>query len=395
MPILVLLALVLLVGCGTGQGAPQAQYRLVPAFPALSFDEPLDLQSAPDGSGQLFVVEKGGRIRAFLNRADNTDSRLFLDLSGRVYDKGEGGLLGLAFHPAYSRNGHFFVYYTLANPRRVVISRFTRDASQSDVELKSERVILEVPYPDRYSNHNAGAMVFGPGDGLLYLGMGDGGGGGDPLGSGQDRKSLLGKILRIDVDRAAPGRHYAIPKDNPFVGNRAGWREEIWAWGLRNPWRISFDMTPSGQQRLWAADVGQNAMEEIDLIERGHNYGWNVMEGSRCYSPPSGCARDGLSLPVAEYGHDWGRSIIGGHVYRGRRLPDLVGQYLFADFISGRVGALIETRGHFTIREIARLSGRVPAVGRVGIAALGRDANGEIYAVDHIAGKLLRLEASE
>ncbi len=311
------------------------QFQLERAFPNLRFSRPLDLQAAPSDDRRLFVLEQAGIIRVFENAPAAQSSSVFLDIRDRVDDSGiEMGLLGLAFHPNYRQNGYFFVNYTAGNPLRTVVSRFQVSGSDSNkADPNSELVLLTFNQP--YGNHNGGQLAFGP-DGYLYIATGDGGSGGDPHGNSQNRKTLLGNILRIDVNRSAAGLNYAIPADNPFVGNNQGFREEIYAYGLRNPWRFSFDPVTGW---LWCADVGQNRLEEIDLIKKGGNYGWNIMEGSECFQT-NDCDRTGLELPIWEYDHSLGRSVTGGYVYRGRRVPELVGAYIYGDFVSGRIWAL-------------------------------------------------------
>ncbi len=311
------------------------QYGVERAFPYLVFTNPVGVYNAGDGSNQLFVVEQAGTIKVFENNASVRSAATFLDISGRVRSGGELGLLGLAFHPHFKDNGYFYVYYTADNPLRSVVSRFSvshRSSAQAD--KSSEAVIVQIGQP--FTNHKGGQIAFGP-DGYLYIGLGDGGGEGDPLGNGQNRSTLLGSILRIDVSAASGGLNYSIPHDNPFVGNTNGYREEIYAYGLRNPWRFSFDPIT---KRLWAGDVGQDRIEEIDIIENGKNYGWNIMEGSLCYSPSSGCNQTGLTLPIWEYDHSLGDAVTGGFVYRGSALPDLVGAYVYGDYGSGRIWAL-------------------------------------------------------
>lgn len=312
----------------------EKQFVVKDAFTGLTFKNPLDLQNAGDGSGRIFVVEQSGRIFIIANETDKKASQ-FLDLSGRIDDSGnEEGLLGLAFHPDFKNNGWFFVNYTGSNS--TVISRFTVNPQDSDIaDPGSEEIILTFSQP--FSNHNGGKLAFNPKDGYLYIGTGDGGGAGDPQGNGQNLKTLLGKILRIDIDKKDPGLNYSIPPDNPFKGNSESFREEIYAYGLRNPWRFSFD---SATNLLWAADVGQNKIEEIDIIQKGKNYGWNIMEGSYCYNPPSGCNAQGLELPLYEYQHPLGESITGGYVYNGEALPVLKGMYIYGDFVTGYIWAL-------------------------------------------------------
>ncbi len=326
---ILLTAFVLLFSCSSTPG----QIVLENAFPNLNFSRPVDLQNAGDGSNRIFVVEQAGIIKVFANDAGVSSASIFLDIRDRVDDSAnEEGLLGLAFHPDYENNGYFYVNYTADNPARTVIARYRVSASDSNTaDPNSELVMMEIDKP--FSNHNAGALAFGPNDGYLYITTGDGGSGGDPQNNGQNRATLLGSILRIDVDNAAGGLHYAIPDDNPFKGNSNGWREEIFAYGLRNPWRISFDPVTGW---LWAADVGQNAYEEIDIIESGKNYGWRIMEGLHCFNPPN-CDTTGLTLPIWEYDHSEGQSITGGYVYRGSEIPPIVGTYVYADYVSGKI----------------------------------------------------------
>ena len=293
--------------------APLARVRLEAAFPGLprgaAGSRPLFLTYPPDGTNRIVVVEQTGKVFILPNSPAARTASLFLDISAKVSTQvTEEGLLGLAFDPDYARTGAFFVYYSAAGPRRSVISHFTARANDPNTaDPSSEQVVMEVPQP--FANHNGGMLAFGP-DGYLYIGLGDGGSAGDPQGNGQSLRTLLGKILRIDV-RAA-NRAYAIPADNPFAGADApaGARGEIWAYGLRNPWRFSFDRATGD---LWAGDVGQNRREEIDLVRKGGNYGWNIMEGDGCFSPATGCNRAGLMAPVTAYGRDQG-------VLRNRRV---------------------------------------------------------------------------
>lgn len=348
-------------------GAQQLQLQI--AFPNLTFTRPVDLQHAGDGSNRIFVVEQAGVIRVFNNASSASSAGVFLDIRQKVNDAGnEEGLLGLAFHPGYESNGYFYVNYTAASPRRTVIARYRVSAADSNqADPNSETVLLEYAQP--YENHNGGAMAFGPHDGYLYIASGDGGSGGDPQGNGQDRATLLGKILRIDVDTSSGMRPYGIPPDNPFANNTSGYREEIFAYGLRNPWRMSFDAVTG---RLWVGDVGQNRREEIDLIINGGNYGWNRMEGNLCY--PSGntnCDMTGLIPPVWDYGRNLGNSITGGYVYRGGSVPQLAGAYVYADFGSGRIWSLHESNGRWA--DTLRVSSGL------GISSFGVDQNNELY----------------
>jgi len=310
---------------------------VVNAFPNLNFIRPLSIQDAGDGTERLFVVEQAGTISVFPGDPEVAERDIFLDIEGRVTDiSNEQGLLGLAFHPDYETNGYFYVNYTAPAPDRTVISRFSvSEDDENRANPASETVLLTYNQP--YGNHNGGHIAFGP-DGYLYIAAGDGGSGGDPENNGQDRGTLLGSILRIDVDSQENGNEYGIPDDNPFAGNDEGFREEIFAYGLRNPWRFSFDAETGD---IWAGDVGQNNLEEIDLIKKGLNYGWNIMEGKSCYPAGSDCSTEGLELPVFQYDHsDNNRSITGGYVYRGSDIPALVGYYIYADFVSGRIWAL-------------------------------------------------------
>ena len=306
-------------------------------------------------------------IRVFENSENTATSKVFLDISDRVLFGGEQGLLGLAFHPRYRQIRYFYVNYVADNPRRTIIARYSVTANDPDqADKNSELVLLEINQP--FSNHKGGQLAFGN-DGYLYIGLGDGGSAGDPLGNAQNRSSLLGKILRIDVDSPSAGRNYGIPAGNPFAGNTLGYREEIYAYGLRNPWRFSFD-PPTGM--LWVADVGQDQREEIDLVEKGKNYGWNIMEGSLCYTPPTGCNQIGLELPVWEYGRDEGISVIGGFVYRGSTLAGLYGAYVYGDYGSGKIWTLrYDGTGAFVNTLLVDTA--------LSITSFGLDENNELY----------------
>jgi len=346
----------------------QSSLQLQVAFNNLTFTRPVDLQHPGDGTDRIFVVEQAGVIKVFENNASVTNAPIFLDIQNRVNDSGnEEGLLGLAFHPDYKNNGYFYVNYTAIPPRRTVIGRYRVNPSNpNQADPNSELILLTFNQP--FENHNGGQLAFGA-DGFLYIATGDGGSGGDPQGNGQNLQTLLGKILRIDVNTAGAGRNYGIPSTNPFAGNTAGNREEIYAYGLRNPWRMSFDPVTKW---LWTADVGQQRREEIDIIESGKNYGWNRMEGTLCYPSGSPCDLPGLIKPIAEYGRTLGASVTGGYVYRGNKVPELAGAYVYGDFVSGRIWAL-------------RYDGVNPAVNTelldtsLGIASFGVDKNLELY----------------
>jgi glucose/arabinose dehydrogenase len=357
---------------------PLRVLRLERVFGGLAFPEILHLAYADDGTGRLLAVTQPGQV--FVFEPGDVSATVFLDITQRVNDTGsEEGLLGLAFDPDYAKNGYFYVYYSAAEPRRSVISRFEVSGDPDAADPASERILLEVAQP--FANHNGGHLAFGP-DGYLYIGLGDGGSGGDPFGNGQNRGVLLGKILRIDVRRVDETGNYVVPADNPFVG-QSGARPEVWAYGLRNPWRFNFDRLTGA---LWAADVGQNALEEVDIIRKGGNYGWNIMEGSQCFRDPDNeCNQSGLELPVAEYGHGDGCSVTGGYVYRGKRLPSLYGAYVYGDYCSGKISALRYADGRVTERLMVVL------VGSVAISGFGEDQDGEVYVLDHSGGGIYRL----
>lgn len=339
---------------------------------------PTFVTHAGDGSGRLFVLEKPGRIRVIKGGALLPEP--FLDISAIVGSSGnEQGLLGLAFHPEYERNGRFFVAYTAKDADNTVAEYRVSAASADRAEPGSARELLAVA--DQYPNHNGGMLAFGP-DGYLYISMGDGGSGGDPNGNGQNLGALLGKLLRIDVNSGDP---YGIPAANPFA-KQPGARPEIWAYGLRNPWRFSIDRETGD---LWIADVGQNKYEEVDFqpaqSKGGENYGWNVMEGDHCFRPASGCDESGKVKPVFEYDHGEGCSVTGGYVYRGKAIAGLAGRYLFTDYCSGnlwvtsRDGATFETAEH----------GELPE----SVSAFGEDEAGELYITVDREGAVYRLVA--
>lgn len=335
---------------------------------------PVQVTHAGDGSGRLFVVEQRGTLRVFQN--GQWISGFFLDIRGRVTAGGETGFLGVAFHPQFANNGKFYVNYTAPAPLRTVIAEYTVGATA--MLEASERQVLVVGQP--FSNHNGGQLAFGP-DEYLYIGLGDGGSGGDPQGNAQNLASLLGKMLRIDVNARDPGLEYAVPADNP------GWavpntRREIWAYGLRNPWRFSFDPVDG---TLYAGDVGQNSREEIDIIKKGLNYGWNQVEGDICFPPGASCNLALYEPPIIVHGHASGWfSITGGVVYRGSSFPALCGVYLYADYIGGFVRGLRydAASGIFEQRDL---------ITQTGISSFGYDESYEVYAVGHTNGTLFKL----
>jgi glucose/arabinose dehydrogenase len=342
-------------------------------------DAPLFATGAGDGTGRVFVVEQTGAVRVVVD--DELAAEPFLDISNLVIAGGEQGLLGLAFHPDYATNGRFFVDYTDTFGNTVVAEYRVSESDESRADAGSARILLTIDQP--FANHNGGALAFGL-DGYLYIATGDGGSAGDPLGNGQDLGSLLGKLLRIDVG-TGEGSAYSIPPDNPFV-DRSGARPEIWAFGLRNPWRFSFD-EPAGT--LWIADVGQDELEEVNRVSAdsgGLDYGWNAMEGPLCFQPPEGCKRSGRVRPLTWYSHSEGCSVTGGYVYRGRMFPLLRGVYLFSDYCSGTIWG-VKASGSGS-RPPTVLSG----TGR-SVSSFGVDEDGEIYITDIAAGELLHVTA--
>ena len=347
---------------------------------------PTEITHAGDASGRLFVTEQGGRIRVIRNGA--LLAQPFLDLSrgagGPVRAGGESGLLGLAFHPQYATNRQFYVYYTrdlAGDPAgsELVVARHRRSLANPDAaESGAGTIVIVVPHPQQ-GNHNGGKIAFGP-DGYLYIGTGDGGGGGDPFDNAQDLGSLLGKILRIDVDAGAP---YAIPASNPFVGNFAA-RPEVWAYGLRNPWKFTFDRATGD---LFIGDVGQNAWEEVDFEPAasggGRNYGWRVFEGMHCFNPPTACSLANHTPPVIEYPHTsaGGFSVTGGYRYRGSALPALGGYYIYGDYVSGRIWAASPGEA-WAPTQIATLPN---------LSTFGEDESGELYAANLVDGTIVRV----
>jgi glucose/arabinose dehydrogenase len=350
--------------------------------------------TAPAGDYErIFVVEQGGRILVVKNGI--LLGRAFLDVSGRIATGSERGLLGLAFHPDYARNGRFFVNYT--DPLgTTVVSEFRASSNPDLANAASERVLLRQAQP--YSNHNGGHLAFSPLDGKLYVGLGDGGSGGDPQNNAQNDATWLGKMLRIDVDAKDPGKEYAVPADNPFAG-RTSPLAEIWAKGLRNPWRYSFDRAKGD---LWIGDVGQGSWEEIDWraasSQGGENYGWRRMEGAHCYDPASGCQTSALTLPVLEYPHTSSPqrcSVTGGVVARGPSVPEIAGRYLFADYCSGELFSVLRLGAGVT--DARNHKGEwVPAGGRsIGnVTDIGEDARGDVYVADPAGGEVFRLAST-
>lgn len=348
----------------------QAEITLKQVVTGLS--HPVHLTHAGDGSGRLFVVEQEGTIRVI--QGGTLVPTPFLDISELVRSGGERGLLSVAFHPRYPENGFFYVNYTNRSGDTVV-ARYKVSANPSRGDPSTAVVLLTVPQP--YSNHNGGQLQFGP-DGYLYIGMGDGGSAGDPQGNAQNPNSLLGKMLRIDVN-VLP---YAIPKTNPFVGPGPP-LDEIWALGLRNPWRFSFDRKTGD---LYIADVGQDSWEEVDIqpadSRGGENYGWNIMEGVHCFSPRTDCPQAGLTMPVTTYATGKNCAITGGYVYRGQRIPGLTGTYIFGDYCSGRIWGLRKSDRGWAYTELLDTD--------LDITSFGEDEAGELY-VAHHGGAIYRI----
>jgi glucose/arabinose dehydrogenase len=344
-------------------------------------NSPVQVTNAGDGSHSLFVAEQGGVIRVI--RRGVLRRRPFLDVSGLTNESGEQGLLGLAFHPHYSDNGRFFVNYTDLNGDTVVAEYTAMKQFPHRADPTSGRVLLTIDQP--FPNHNGGDIKFGP-DGYLYIATGDGGSAGDPMDNGQSLTTLLGKLLRIDVDSPSDGRPYGIPPDNPFA-DREGARPEIYDFGLRNPWRFSFDRATND---LWIADVGQDRFEEVDVARAGNtaglNFGWNTMEADACYEPVEGCDRTGLELPVAAYPHSEGCSVTGGFVYRGAKQPALTGGYFYGDFCSGTIWALNAQQPKDAGPSVVLRTSH-------NISTFGENQAGEMFMADLSSGEVFRLIA--
>jgi len=358
---------------------PDEEYvKAVEAFPAIKFTSPVDIQHAADGSNRLFVAEQNGIIRVFKNDSLTASSTVFLDIQQKVTSGGERGLLGFAFHPDFKTNGFFYVNYTQGNPLKTVIARYkTSDLAATKADAASETILLTFSQP--YDNHNGGSMQFGS-DSYLYIATGDGGSGGDPMNNAQNRKSYLGKILRLDVNGTTKG-NYGVPADNPYVANTEGYYPEIFAYGLRNPWKISFDKETG---LLLAADVGQNTREEINVITKGGNYGWPVKEGINCYRPSSNCNSSGLTDPILDYAQsDGDKSITGGYIYREKKVKSLIGKYLYADFVSGRIWSLAIENGKAGANTL--LFEKNGAV-----STFGMDEAGEVYFANYSTGKIMK-----
>ena len=399
-PAIGLLALAIVCGCdggGDGDGAtmpppppppPQPTgIQVTRVYPALTFTNPVLAVQPPGDDGRWFVVEQAGRVLAFDNLATVTAAGEVIDITARVQDGGERGLLGMAFDPQFASNGRVFLHYTRDNAQlQSVLAVYTSADGGTTLDPASESILLTVDQP--FDNHNGGHLAFGP-DGMLYMALGDGGSAGDPQDNAQNTRTLLGKLLRIDV---SGGTDYAIPTDNRWAGNArctngvgAAECPEIHAYGLRNPWRFSFDGSTG---ELWVGDVGQDDWEEVDRIVAGGNYGWRFREGAHCFNPPSGCPTenngDVLVDPDAEYDHGLGSSVTGGYVYRGTNIGSLLGRYVFGDFGSGRIFSQTPGSGDLEPEELLDTTLSISSF------ALGED--GEIYVVDYQGG-LYRIDA--
>jgi glucose/arabinose dehydrogenase len=379
--------------CSEGISTPRS-------FPNLTFDSPVAMMQAPLDASRWFVVEQAGLVRVFDNDEAVTATLDFLDIRARVTFDGETGLLGLAFHPDFAVNGRAFVNYSRRSggTLRSITSEFTSADGGATLDADSERVLMTVDKPA--NNHNGGNLAFGP-DGFLYFGLGDGGGAGDPQGNAQNPRRLLGKMLRIDVDVPSGGAAYEIPAGNPVAGNPAcnvdgtGAQAcpEIYALGFRNPWRWSFDRQ-NGE--LWVGDVGQSSFEEINRVELGANYGWDIREGAHCFEPMTGCATAGLTDPVAEYGRDLGFSVTGGYVYRGMQSTQVAGRYVFADF-GGMIASLApDGVDSFTVEPLVQPDCAPPeAPGPLQVSSFAEDLDGELYVLDYGRGHVRRLDFTD
>ena len=347
--------------------------EMVRAFPNLRLTRPIVVTHA--GTDDLYVAEQEGKIHVFPYEQDVKKTDVFMNLQSKVryYDKqNEEGLLGFAFHPRFKENGEFFIYYTTKEtPHTSIISRFrTKKGDPRQGDLSSEEELMRLKQP--FWNHNGGTLCFGP-DGYLYIALGDGGGKNDPHGHGQNLNTLLGSILRIDVDKKENGKNYAIPKDNPFAGRKDA-RPEIYAYGIRNIWRMSFDQKTG---LLYAADVGQNLWEEINIVSAGGNYGWNKREGMHPFGEDGQQASKKFIEPIFEYDHETGKSITGGDVYRGKAVPELDGYYLYADYVSGRLwGLKYDHKAEKVVANREIKSENMPVI------TFGSAADGEVYFTD-------------
>ncbi|MDP4220439.1 MAG: PQQ-dependent sugar dehydrogenase [Bacteroidota bacterium] len=365
-----------------------AQYGIQRAYPNLApFSKPLAIAMPNDGTNRFFVAEQRGKIYSFLNSDTVSVKKVFLDLTDRVPQTGdETGLVGLTFHPRFAENGFLYITYTqyFDTVFKVFISRFSADPANPDTVLAgSEEVILTLTPPT--NEHHAGTLAFGP-DGYLYASIGDGGMLYDPLKIAQNPSSLFGKILRLDVNKYESSHYYGIPTDNPYIDSGATYKKEIYALGFRNPWKFSFD---NATNSLWVGDVGQDFYEEVDLVHPGANYGWNILEGKhRFFNLPGDTTK--LTLPVWEYPHEnFNQCVTGGYVYRGTAMPSLVGEYIYGDYVSGRMWALDYSSPDTIINKML-YDGSNP---RIMISSFGLDPNNEILVLDYLFGSIYRFPA--
>ncbi len=360
------------------------QYFIRDAFPNLTFNSITEMVSSNDGTNRMFVTQQRGIIYVLPNDSTITTPKVFLNISDRVAQTGyTPGLLGLAFHPNYINNRYFFVFY-ISNEStllRTIIARYTTSTVNPDSALKSSELII-LSIPREIPVNNAGKLAFGP-DNYLYMGVGYGGPGGDPENISQNRSLLLGKILRINIDSVSGGNNYSIPVTNPFYSNTQGYKEEIYTWGMRNPWKFSWDIPTN---RMWASDPGQGDWEEIDIIQSGKNYGWRMWEGNSCYWGP--CDTTGMTFPIWVYSHSNGCTIVGGYVYRGTNMPGLVGKYIYADHCTGKIWALSWDGVNPAINQLLLTTGFL-------ISSFGVDQNNNnIYVCQYStagAGKIYKL----
>jgi len=373
-------------GSNEGNFIPDIQLQVV----AKGLQNPVAITHAGDGSGRLFILEQAGTIHLIAN--GKLQEHPLLDISDQISFGGERGLLGIAFHPEFKTNGLLYLNYTAKRPMlKTVISEF--HFTDTTIDAKSERILLTIDQP--WGNHNGGQLAFGP-DGYLYIGVGDGGSGNDPKNHGQNLSTLLGTILRIDVDNKENGKAYTIPADNPFI-HTPNARPEIYAYGLRNPWRFSFDRK-TGQ--LYAADVGQDEIEEINIIEKGKNYGWRVMEGPQCTPGVNpNCNKKGYTLPIYSYTHEVGRSITGGYVYRGRAIPELCGTYLYGDFVNQAIwglrykdGTVIQHKTLYDPKSLLSLAIDYFRDDGLLISTFGEGEDGEVYVGAYQSGTIYRIK---
>ncbi|MBN8571120.1 MAG: PQQ-dependent sugar dehydrogenase, partial [Ignavibacteria bacterium] len=361
-----ILFLILIISVNSFAQNPDIQ--MVNAFPALTFDFPVYLTHAGDNTNRIFVADLYGKVYVFPNDSNVTASqkKIFLDIVNLASYDGEMGLLGIAFHPNYSSNGYFYVNYNDVNTGKTTISRFSRSTGDPDkADSLSEFKIIQIYQP--YDNHKGGQIMFGA-DGYLYIGMGDGGNQGDPGNRAQNKDTLLGKILRIDVNSTSGPLNYSIPPDNPYAVS--GGAKEVYALGFRNPWRFSQD---SETGVIYVGDVGQSNYEEVNILQNGKNYGWRITEGFSCYNPSSGCDTTGITMPVKVYNHTGGNcSITGGFVYRGQRRPELTGAYIYGDYCSGKIFMLRYDNGVVSQDSILIDTPNL-------ILSFGTDHNNELY----------------